>query len=338
MTIQVQILGKPGWDNSAFVKIDTGKSIFRFAFDAGDACLSEIPFADLKTIDTLFLSHLHIDHFAGIDTFIRANYCRDTLVPIYGPENTSTICEKRFKGFTWNLLNEQSPGGFEVHDVLIDKTVTSSFYTKDIFDNKGCNSECSFNGTLIDNEYICIESKILDHKTPSLAFLIREKDRVNLNLDTMRDLGLPQGAWCRIVKDNSIPENNKVVINGAEYDTGYLRDRLLCKTPGESVAYLTDYLLDANTHELLQDWLQGCTTLISECMYCNEDRVLAALHHHVTSSQIGKLANDAKVKDLILFHVSDRYDGNQKRMLLDEVRAIYPDAHFPLNWSEYYKL
>jgi ribonuclease Z len=336
MTIQAQILGKPGWDNSAFIKIDTGKCIFRFAFDAGDACLSEIPFADLKMIDTLFLSHLHIDHFAGIDTFIRANYCRDKLVPIYGPENTALICENRFKGFTWNLLNEQSPGGFEVHDVSIDKVISSSFYTKDIFENKGNNSERFFNGTLIDNEYIRIESKILDHKTPSLAFLICEKEKMNLNLDTMKELGLPQGAWCRIIKDSSVPANQKVTINGIEYDTGYLRERLLCKTPGDSVAYLTDYLLDATTHEMLQDWLRGCTTLISECTYCNDDSVLAKQHHHVTSLQIGKLAKDANVKDLILFHVSDRYNKNQKLALLDEVRVIYPNARFPEHWSDRY--
>ena len=76
MAIHYQILGQPGRDNALFFEINTGQSIHKFVFDCGEACLRDLPVAQIQAIDGLFFSHFHIDHVAGFDSFLRSNYDR----------------------------------------------------------------------------------------------------------------------------------------------------------------------------------------------------------------------------------------------------------------------
>ena len=76
MSISFRILGKPGWDNGLMVCINSGTKLYRLLFDCGENILRDLNFHEVKSIDYLFLSHLHIDHIAGFDYFFRRNYDR----------------------------------------------------------------------------------------------------------------------------------------------------------------------------------------------------------------------------------------------------------------------
>jgi ribonuclease Z len=333
MSIDLQILGRPGWDNSLFLKVITGNRVYRFAFDAGENCLSTLPFGELKEIDALFLSHHHMDHISGFDSFVRANYSRDKLIPIYGPENSSQICHHRFLGYTWNLVGPGSPGGFMVHDITENSIKRITFKTEDAYREELSISEVPFDEAVYENDDLIIKCKIMDHKIPSLAFLVHEKDKANIDLEEMIKMGLKPGPWCREIKDTQSTPYKKIAIGVQTFTLEELQRRLLKNTPGQSVGYITDFLLDHEAHDSLKTWLKDCTALIAECAYRDNEKALALQHHHMTTTQIGRLASDAQVKELILFHISDRYDKTQKSELLQEVRDIFPGAHFPLNWN-----
>jgi ribonuclease Z len=116
MTMTFRVLGQPGRDNALLVQVDSGQAVERLLFDCGDGCLSELPFAEIQAIDSLFFSHLHMDHIGGFDNFFRSNYARTAKANlIYGPPQTATILQHRFQGFLSNL-HEQMSASWQVTD------------------------------------------------------------------------------------------------------------------------------------------------------------------------------------------------------------------------------
>lgn len=71
MGIHHQVLGEPGRDNALLARVGTGQATHRLLFDCGEGCLSALSAAEVRAIDALFFSHLHIDHVAGFDGFLR---------------------------------------------------------------------------------------------------------------------------------------------------------------------------------------------------------------------------------------------------------------------------
>ncbi len=86
-----------------------------------------------------------------------------------------------------------------------------------------------------------------------------------------------------------------------------LKGALVIETPGESIAYLTDFLLDEPAMERLSNSLSGCRTIICEAQYRHADVELARKNFHMTTVLTATLAQRAQVGELVIFHLSDRY-------------------------------
>jgi ribonuclease Z len=92
---------------------------------AGGGCLWTVSACEVRAIDSLCFSHLHIDHVAGFDSFLRLNFARPGApVPIDWPELTTRAIHHRLRGVSWRLIAGQ-PGRFRVTDILQEKMVTS---------------------------------------------------------------------------------------------------------------------------------------------------------------------------------------------------------------------
>jgi ribonuclease Z len=103
--------------------------------------------------------------------------------------------------------------------------------------------------------------------------------------------------------------------------------------PGESVAYLADFLLDDAAMQRLSSMVQGCTAVVCESQYCHDDVELATRNYHMTATQAATLASRACVGRLVLFHLSDRYRPEQWREMLAEAQAVFPATSFPEHWA-----
>jgi ribonuclease Z len=115
--------------NDLILRVWTGQANHRLLFDFGEDCLSALSPSEIRAIAALCLSHLHIDHVAGFDGFLRIDFARpDAPVLIYGPEGTTRAIHHRLRGVTWRRIAGQ-PGRLRVTDILQDRMVTTRLLT-----------------------------------------------------------------------------------------------------------------------------------------------------------------------------------------------------------------
>lgn len=332
MSITWRVLGGAGADNALYVTIDTGQVVERLLFDCGEGVLTGLPFAEVKAIDQLLFSHLHMDHVAGFDAFFRANYPRnDRPNVITGPTGTARILQRRFQGFLWNL-NEGMSASWRVRDVEPTAVRTVRFELSEAFATAYDEGQEDRAAIIAEGKGFTVEAVTMEHGTESLAYIVRERDRVNVETNRLGEMGLKPGPWVRQVKDPSA--TGVVTVNGQPRQLEELRALLLTKTAGGSVAYLTDFLLDERAMERLAPRLNGVGAVVCESQYREADAELAARNYHMTSVRAARLAARAGVGELMLMHVSDRYSRAEWVDMLREARALFPKTRFPEGWVE----
>jgi ribonuclease Z len=333
MGIQHQVLGEPGRDNALLVRVWTGQATHRLLFDCGEGCLSAVSAAEIHAIEALFFSHLHIDHVAGFDSFLRLNFARpDAPVLVYGPAGTTRAIHHRLRGVTWNLIAGQ-PGEFRVTDVLPDRLVATRLLTAEAFEVAHPAGEAPFEGIVHEAEGLTVEARIMDHGIPCLAYSVRERPRTNVDMAALAALGLQPGRWIQEVKDPKWGDDEDVVVAGVTHRIGELRRQLLVETPGSCLSYLTDFGLDERAVREMTGMLAGFEVIVGEASYREDDAELARRHRHFTGSEMGRLAAAVGATRLVLFHLSDRYTRDDWRALLAEVRDAFPAAGFPGHWG-----
>lgn len=333
MSIECQVLGAPGRDNALFARVNTGKSIHRLLFDCGDDCLSDLANAEVQAVDHLLFSHLHMDHIGGFDGFFRRTYNRAAPpCRVWGPPETIPILHCRLRGFMWNLF-EGDTGIWYVHDIAPERVACVRFMTGEAYAQAHDAGSRPFANPLIEEPAFTISALHMDHHIPSMAYVVHEAPHLNVDTARLAEMGLPAGPWVRRLKERAPDEEPTVEIAGAQHDLAALRAALLVETPGESLAYLTDFLLDESAHERLAEALRGCSTIVCESQYRDAERELARRHHHMTSRQAATLAHSAGAGRLILMHLSDRYHPSEWVALLAEARAIFAETYFPEHWG-----
>ena len=332
MSLTTHLLGAAGQDNALLVQVDSGQSVERLLFDCGEGCLSGLPFAEIQAIDHLLFSHQHMDHVAGFDTFFRGTFDRDSRPnQIWGPPGTARILQHRFQGFLWNL-HEVMSASWRVSDVYTNQVHTFRCELSEAFREAHDEGLRTYAGMVLEGEGYTVEAISLDHKTTTLGYIVREKPRSNINTSRLAKLGLKPGPWLKQLKE-AAPGQATLLVNGTEMAVANLRAQLLVETPGDAVAYLTDFLLDDPTLERLVVALQGCPLIYCEGQYRHADLQLARKYHHTTTVQVATLARRAGVQELVLFHLSARYQPSDWLDMLEEARAIFPNTRFTPEWG-----
>ncbi len=333
MSIKYKILGKPGKDNAAMVWIDSGDKFYRILFDCGEDVLSEAAQSDIRAVDYLLFSHFHIDHAAGFDYFFRRNYERENKpVYIFGPEFTSEKIHNKLKGYTWNLLWEPGSVWF-VSDILEDAVRTYRFNSSEGFEKKHevrVDPNINF---VFETDDFTVNAVLLNHKIPSAGYRVQEKEFINIDKQSLEALNLSGGPWIEEIKNPNVNPDKEIKVDKKTFTAGYLKEKLLKKTKGNSAAYLTDFLYDPVSKERALKTINGCDILICEGQYSAADKELAEKNFHLTAAQAAEIAKDADVKKLILIHISGRYNlENDYHKILSEARTIFPETYFPEEW------
>ncbi len=332
MSLTFQILGNPEADNALLVMIDSGQAVERLLFDCGDRCLEILSVSDIQSIDNLFFSHLHMDHVGGFDNFFRCTYSRDVKPNnIWGPPGTAAIMQHRFQGFMWNLTDHLH-GTWHVHDIDLAKISSQRFELNEAFSVAHDEGTTQCESIITDGDGYTVEAVTMDHLTPSLAYIVREKPRQNIDTDRMLSMSLKPGPWLKQLKEATV-DDETIEINGSVYSIPELRDTLIIETKGDSIAYLTDFLLDETAIDRLTVALSGCNKIVCEAQYCHEDLELAQKNYHMTTVLSATLAKKVQAKELILFHLSDRYNRLAWLEMLEEARQIFPNTHYPVHWD-----
>lgn len=337
MAIEWRVLGRPGRDNALHVTVDSGQSRSSLLFDCGEGVLDEIRAADVQSIEHLGFSHFHMDHVAGFDGFFRQNYNRpDVPVQVWGPSGTIGIMEHRLRGFVWNLHADQ-PGEWVVREVDRDSIGTARFFTNEAYAVTHRGPDRPGEGDVVFRaDSWTLEARPLPHGSiDSLAYRVVESPRRNIDVAALKQYGYAPGPWLRAIVNEESAPTRIIELAGERIPAESLRERLMVSTPGESIAWLTDFRVEpgSDAWTSLVDWLSGTGVLVCECQYRDSDSALAAKNAHMSASLVGRLAKEAKVKRLVLQHLSRRYTRAEWSDLLAEVRHEFPAAETPGEWG-----
>jgi ribonuclease Z len=334
--IVFQVLGAPGRDNALLAAVQTGQAIQRLLFDCGEECVAPQPVAESQAIDQILFSHLHMDHIAGFDSLFRRIFNR-TARPnlVWGPPGTAAIIHHRLRGFMWNLA-DRLESSWLVHDIYPERVERVRYQAREAFAVAHPEPALPRGGPLIAHPDYSVDALTLDHGTPSIGYVVRAAARLNVDPQRLQALGLAPGAWIEHVKYPQPGAGDDIVVDGRAYRVSELRQRLLVVTPGESLAYMTDFHLDpsdAPGWRRAVELLRGCTTLVCESQYREADADLARRNMHMTSVLSARLAADAQVGRLVLCHLSERYTQAERLALRDEARALFARADLPDGWD-----
>ncbi len=329
MSLSIKVLGKPGKDNAMFAAVDSGTNMTKMLFDCGENIFKALKQREVKSIKHLFFSHFHFDHAAGFDYFFRRNYQREEPVNVWGTTGTSKFIFNKLNSYTWNLV-EDLKGRWNIYEFDDNIMKHSHIFAADGFAK--LHNDCKFKkeNVLYENDDITIISALLDHRIPSAAYRITEKQKFNIDKEKLVRLEFTTGAWLEKVRNNF--SEGEVIIDGKPFSITALRRELLIPKRVESIAYLTDFIYNEENIEKCLELISGCDVVVCESQYLEKDADLAKRNFHLTAKQAAAIGRDAGCKKLVLFHISDRYNNSEKKQILSEAREVFDKTYFPEEW------
>jgi len=276
-----------------------------FLFDVGH--IDRLSFGDLLKITDVFVTHMHIDHFVGFDTILRALLRRETPLKVYGPDDIIECVEGKLRGYTWNLI-EEYPLKLEVFSINDREISHSSFYAENRF--KRIDRDVTvFRGIVFREPPFTVRAATLFHGIPCLGFSLEEDFHININKAALHAMGLPVGAWLselkRMIRTQASPDT-PLSIEGREFPFSDLATVAMI-TSGQKVSYITDVSPDEDNLNKIVELVRDSDTLYCEAYFLHEDLKRAFERHHLTAKITGGIARASRVKNLVLMHFSPKY-------------------------------
>jgi ribonuclease Z len=315
----------PGGDPVVWIDVqDEGHSLL---FDLGD--LTGVSHRKLLRVDTVMVSHTHMDHFVGFDRLLRLALRREEPLVLTGPAGFLHNVSSKLGGYTWNLI-DQYPLRLRVQEIIGGEMREASCDAR-----RGDLAPVPlpsrpFDGLVREGELYSIHAASFDHGIPVLGYALREHEHLAVDKDRLGREGLRPGPWLRRLKTavrENRPSDEELEVSGCDgsirtLPTGGLAERILRRVPGQSLAYLTDLSSsDANLRRAAS-LARDVQLLICETPFLQRDERLARERHHLTARQAGELARVAGARKLAPFHFSPRYEGSHEE-LLEEAAAAF---------------
>lgn len=319
---ELQPAGGPFHDPALLIQAKNMRSFI--LFDCGT--LFGLKTRDLLKVRWLFLSHLHIDHLIGFDHLLRVRLFSDLPLRVAGPPGTCDAVYHRLQSYAWNLTSG-SPFVIEAFE-LGEGGITKArlFPCHDQFRPHQTPPELPLvsANTLFLKRELGLTWHPVEHGVPCYCYRLERSFSPKFSLTASESLGLSPGPWIKRLADG---ESVELEVNGMVRDSPWLAERLLTSVPPESIGFLTDTALNQALAQKLAVFFQGVDTLVSECAYLERDRELAEQNLHMTTTQVASLAKDCRCQELLLFHLSRRYQESGSENHLEETRAIFPSTH-----------
>jgi len=247
---------------------------FSYLFDCGEGTQRQILFAGLNfmKVNEIFITHWHADHFAGLLGLLESMSLEDRKTPL-------TIFAPEAEKFIEILL---SLGYSTKNFPIIPKNV----------EHEGNQVE-----KLLETREFVINATPVKHGIPAVAYSFQEKDRVNIDREKAKKLGLPkQGVIYKKIK-----ENGKADFKGKEIK---LKDISTVES-GKKIVYSGDTMPCSNMVKLAEN----ADLLIHDSTFFED---FGEGYRHATFEDVLKIAEKARVKKIILTHISRRYQNTKE--------------------------
>lgn len=267
-------------------------------FDCGEATQHQILHTSLKPrkINKIFITHLHGDHIFGLPGLLSSR-------SFQGGEDMLTVYgPKGIKQFIETSLH------------VSGSHLTYPIQIKEIED-----------GYILKEENFTIHTKLLDHGIPSFGYRIVEKDYPGeLLVDKLKAHGISSGPIYGKLKKN---EYVTTVTN----EILYRKDFVGPDKPGKIITIMGD----TRYKETHADFIQDSDVLVHEATFSATQSDLAYNYYHSTTKQTAQLAKDSNVGQLIITHISSRFQNIDFDLLQNEARDIFPNTYLAMDFYKH---
>jgi ribonuclease Z len=306
--VQPRLVNGPFDDPGAILDFRFGRRAI--LFDLGD--LGALPAREVARVSHAFVSHAHMDHFAGFDRLLRLALHRPGPLTLVGPGGFVEQVERRIGSYSWNLLGPASPSlVLHVAEFAGGRLARAAeFPEREAFRRRDVPAPVLPDGCVLDEPDLAVTAVELDHGIPSLAFRLQERRRVNVMRGALDARGLAPGPWLADAKAalrRGAPDDASIATPTGPVTLGDLRDGVLREGPGQAVAYVTDAIFHAENARRIVSLARGADQLLVEAVFLEEDAAVAASRGHLTAAQAGRLAREAGARHATPFHHSPRY-------------------------------
>jgi len=309
---------------------DHGRALL---FDIGD--IRPLPPRKLLRISHVFVSHTHMDHFAGLDQLLRVVLGRKTGITLFGGPGFVAQVEHKLNAYSWNVVHRYEPG------LVLDvrefnpggRGQQARFSSRRAFAREQGPAFEVPGDLLHDEPLLRVRGRFVDHGMPCLAFALEEKPRPRVAKDRLTAIGVSTGPWLRDLKlailagaPAQTPIHLRWRDRQGEHEmtrsVGELQGLILDVTPGQRIGYVTDLRFTDDNRRALAPLITGVDLLFIESVFLETDLEHARRKNHLTARQAGQIAREAGARSVVPFHFSPRY-GQRAAELVAEVHAAW---------------
>ena len=172
-----------------------------------------------------------------------------------------------------------------------------------------------------ENEDFYLKAESMQHGIPTNAynFVIKSKSRIDKS--KLKKYKIPEGPLLKNLK-----QGKDIVYEGKKYkakDLIYIEE-------GKKISFVLDTVFNNKIVKFVKD----ADLLICDASFSSENAKEAKEHMHLTAKQDGEIAKFAKVKKLVLTHISQRYD-NKLKELLDDAKKEFKNVVIAEDFSAF---
>ena len=236
-------------------------------------------------LDAIFITHLHGDHFLGLVGLVQTLSLMDRTRPL------EVYCPDGERERIESYL--QIPHYTLTFDVRV--------------------RELKAGEELHRQGYRILTSNV-DHPVPALAYALAEDERPGrFYPEKAAALGVKAGPdFSRLKAGQSVKLRDGRTVKPAQV--------LGPPRPGRKIVYTGDTRPSKHIVELAR----GADVLIHDCTLADELAEKAAENSHSTPGEAAEVAKRAGVKQLVLIHMSPRYEDDS--VLLEQAKKIFPNT------------
>ena len=278
-------------------------------FDLGD--IAALPPRKLMRLSQVFVTHTHMDHFAGFDALLRVILGRKAGLTLFGGPGFLAQVEHKLRAYTWNVVDRYAELVLDVREVGTDgHGQRARFSSRSRFVREPAGPYDLAGDVLHDEATFRVRGRFVDHGIGCLAYAIEEKAHVNVARDRLAALGVSTGAWLRELKHAMTRQVDE------------LRSLVLDVAAGQRIGYVTDLRYTEANLQALSQLLAGVDLLFIESVFLDEDADHALRKNHLTAGQAGTIARALGAGEVRPFHFSPRYQGREAA-LVAQLRAAW---------------
>lgn len=258
-------------------------------FDCGEGTQRQLIKAKISfmKITKIFISHFHADHFLGLPGLIQS-------MSFLGRKNPLVV---------------YGPDGTKT---LVESLLKLGYYTLQFLVEA---KELKPDGVVEGNNYRILTHSS-DHLVPTLAYCFQEKERPGkFDVAKASKLGIPPGPMFRKLQlGHTITTKNGKIVKPEEI--------IGPPQEGRKIVYISD---SRPSHSIIK-FANGADILIHEATFADDLNNRAYETGHSTVSGAAEIAKQAQVKQLILTHISPRYEEPDLEKFQLQARKIFENT------------